>query len=212
MTALWDQVWPGGHVLPCMLPVASHVDSCDLVVLMFWIWSWPLEPCRACTGARDLLCSLPQAVIHTLLPCAWPVYKSAGAFQDNCYKLEMFTMLRICMVGTDLSFVTLSWWHMRSYLNLILLIYERTGCKFDYFPWGFSESNAFPALFLSEGALPVACKDHLTFRAFVGHACITVLVGNNTCVGYLRKTIALLCRKFKKLSLSIFIREIFALN
>lgn len=97
---------------------------------------------------------------------------------------------------------------MRSYLNLILLIYERTGCKFDYFPWGFSESNAFPALFLSEG--PSCGRQRSPY--FQGHACITVLVGNNTCVNYLRKTIALLCRKFIELSLSIFIREIFALN
>lgn len=58
----------------------------------------------------------------------------------------------------------------------------------------------------------MACKDHLTFGAFVGHACIAVLVGNNACVDYLRKTIALLCRKFIELSQSIFIREIFALN
>lgn len=111
----------------------------------------------------------------------------------------MSTILGICVVGTDLSFVSLSWWHMRSYLNLIPLIYERTGCKFDYFPWGFSESTAFLALSLSEGALPVACQDHLTFRACVEHACITDVVGNNACVDYLIETIALLCRKFTKL-------------
>lgn len=65
---------------------------------------------------------------------------------------------------------------------------------------------------LSEGALPVACQDHLTFRACVEHACITDVVGNNACMDSLIKTVALLCRKFTELSLSIFIREIFALN
>lgn len=58
----------------------------------------------------------------------------------------------------------------------------------------------------------MACQDHLTFGALVGHACITVLVGNNICVDYCKKATALLCRLFIEISQSIFIREIFTLN
>jgi len=98
-------------------------------------------------------------------------YKYAGAGQDSGYKLEISTRFGICVAVTDLSFVTLLWWHMRSYQNLITLIFERSSCKFGYFPWGFSESNAFPALSLSESAFLVVCKDHLIFQGMCGITC-----------------------------------------
>lgn len=173
------------------------------------------QPELALEQNAPLPCSPPQTASDThVLQCDLSAYKYAGAVQDSCYKLEISTRFGTCIAVTDLSFIILSWWPMRSCLNPIALIYERGGCKFGYFPWGFSESNAFPAFSLSERAFPVACKGHLIFRVLVGHLSVMALVGSDACVDYHRgrRTIALLCGKFIDLLQSVFIREIFALS
>lgn len=95
-------------------------------------------------------------------------YQYAGAVQDNCYKLEISNRFGICIAATDLSSVVLSQGHMRSCLNQISLIYERCGCNFGDFQWGFSENIAFPALSLSERLFPVVWKAHLIFQGTCG--------------------------------------------
>lgn len=130
-----------------------------------------------------------------------------GPFKTTAIKLEMYTSFGTCVAVTDLSFVMLSWWHMRSCLTLMALIYERAVCKFGYFPWGFSESNAFPALSLSERAFPVVCKDHLIFQGICGTRVLWLwLAAMPVWIIPGRRTIALLYGKFRDLLQSVFFK------
>lgn len=108
MTPLWDQVWPAGHFLPCVLPVPSDVDP---VTCLYWCVRSGAMPWNhaelVLEQNGDLACSPPQTTSDTHCASLCFVCIQVGrGFSNNCYKLEMSTMPGICMFGTDLSFVS----------------------------------------------------------------------------------------------------------
>lgn len=113
---------------------------------------------------------------------------------------------------TDLSFVKFPWWHMIIYLNLITLIYERDHCKLGYFPWGFSESEAFSASSLSERGFTVVYKDHHIFQGICGTR-VMALAGSDACVDYFRwKNYCIILLGVHRPFTIYFLMEVFALN
>lgn len=166
MTALWDQVCPRG------------LSSSLMYILISLLWGslWPICTNGTSYGATpwNLLefvlkqsgfspCIPPQTSDTHGLQAALSAYRYAGVVQANCCKLEISTRFGTCIAVTDISFEILSWRHVRSYLNLIALIYERAGSKLDV-SHGASQKATLSLPFPYLRAFPVVCKDHFIFH------------------------------------------------